>query len=179
MAVDFELLHERAAIATVPWTMPEVPAPRGPSGVDTAVHLALSERCRVLEGFLRGTLGGTDHGLPVGLRSWGRRPELADPASVTRRPGPTAAAAVAEFCRSRALVYAQVGLPELVAGPFQKVVRRDAQAASLWRPVVLAHSRLRWCEGIVSVEDSALAVARAEPVGRVRGRHPVPQSMRD
>ena len=72
------------------------------------------------------------------------------------------------FCRSVALVHQQVGLSELLAGPFQSVVRKDPVAVALCQPVVVAHWRNRWCDAVVLVEDGTLAIARAESSGKVR-----------
>ena len=53
---DFEDLHERAAVPTEAWSLPELPAARGSSGADNTAHLVLNERRRLLERFLQGLM---------------------------------------------------------------------------------------------------------------------------
>ena len=90
---------------------------------------------------------------------------MLDPESTSRRAG--AADVVITFCRTQALVYRQASLTDLLAGPFQSVVRKDPAAIALCRTAVVAHWRYRWCDAVLLVEDGTLAVARAEPIGKV------------
>ena len=72
---------------------------------------------------------------------------------------------VVAFLRSHAPILLQAPTADLLAGPLDGVFRRQSTAL---QPVTLAHWRLRWCDGMLALEDNALVVARGEPIGKVR-----------
>jgi len=171
---DFDALRVAAAIPGTVWALPDLPAVRGTSSTDYGMYLIKAERRRRLDQYLQGTATSPARCLAASMThhtGWGaagslipaREPVLVNPNGSMCRV--SAEDKVVAFLRSHAPILLQAPTADLLAGPLDGVFRRQSTAL---QPVILAHWRLRWCDGMLALEDNALVVARGEPIGKVR-----------